>query len=334
MEEIYDTTDDFAFSELKLNTPTSQTGGNYFLKFSMKSNPLYIQTPKCLTKNGFVKSGKKMQCELMFSNEDEAFIRWMENLESHCYQAIYDRRKDWFTVDMEMTDIENYFVSPLKIYKSGKFYLLKVNVTTTLGKSNLKIYDENEIPVEMENIQENTRVITILEIQSVKCCARSFQIEIELKQMMVLNPTNLFEKCVIKTASQSSEEVAPTTSIVPSIPPVSKESDSLEKEVPSVSSSGPLEPEQSIVFPSVGPIVVSSKPSLEIMEVDLDVEEIPETECFQIKKRDDVYYKIYLEAKQKAKLAKDLALSAYLEVKRIKNTYLLEDSDEEESLEV
>jgi hypothetical protein len=65
-----------------------------------------------------------------------------------------------------------------------------------------------------------------------------------------------------------------------------------------------------------------------IQEIELDLEQIPETDSFQIKHRNDIYYKIYLEAKQKAKLAKDLALSAYLEVKRIKNAYMLEDSDE------
>jgi hypothetical protein len=40
---------------------------------------------------------------------------------------------------------------------------------------------------------------------------------------------------------------------------------------------------------------------------------------------------MYREARRKAKIARDLALSAYLEAKRIKNTYMLndiEDSDE------
>jgi len=52
-----------------------------------------------------------------------------------------------------------------------------------------------------------------------------------------------------------------------------------------------------------------------------------------------MYYEMYREARQKAKVARDLALSAYLEAKRIKNTYMLddiitsssdEDTDEEE----
>jgi hypothetical protein len=341
MEEIYNTTDDFSFRDLKLHNPTSVNGGNYFLKFSIHSHPLYIQSPKCKTRNGFIKSGKKMQCELMFTNEDEEFIRWMENLEQHCYQCIYDNRKEWFTMDMEMYDIENYFVSPLKIYKSGKFYLLKVNVSTTLGKTSLKIYDEQETPMDMESIKENTNVITILEIQSVKCSAKSFQIEVELKQMMVLQPTNLFEKCLIKSKSNQSVNEPSTIEESHNLTIALSSKDEKTDIIAFTSTISELNDEnlnelskstQNIVseVPFVSELEEQSKSSdLEtIQEIELDLEKIPEAESFQIKKRDDIYYKIYLEAKQKAKLAKDLALSAYLEVKRIKNAYLLEDSDE------
>ncbi len=51
----------------------------------------------------------------------------------------------------------------------------------------------------------------------------------------------------------------------------------------------------------------------------------------QLKKRDDVYYKMYKEAKQKAREAKMIALSNYLEAKRIKMTYLLNDEVSDES---
>jgi hypothetical protein len=41
---------------------------------------------------------------------------------------------------------------------------------------------------------------------------------------------------------------------------------------------------------------------------------------------------MYKEARKKAKLARDLALSSYLEAKKIKNTYMLEDiSDSDDS---
>jgi hypothetical protein len=69
----------------------------------------------------------------------------------------------------------------------------------------------------------------------------------------------------------------------------------------------------------------------ELCEIDLDLDKIETGETVQLKKRNDVYYKMYKDAKQKAREAKMIALTNYLEAKRIKNTYLLEDSSEEES---
>ena len=47
----------------------------------------------------------------------------------------------------------------------------------------------------------------------------------------------------------------------------------------------------------------------------------------QLKEKTEVYYQMYREAKQKAKLAKSLALSSYMEARRIKNLYMLDDID-------
>ena len=62
-----------------------------------------------------------------------------------------------------------------------------------------------------------------------------------------------------------------------------------------------------------------------MQEIDFNLEELAETDQIHIKKRNDVYYEMYREARRKAKIARDLALSSYLEVKRIKNTYMLDD---------
>ena len=63
----------------------------------------------------------------------------------------------------------------------------------------VKIYDENENDVPAETIDENTSMITIVEVQGIRCSAKSFQIDIELKQIMILKPVDLFKKCIIKT---------------------------------------------------------------------------------------------------------------------------------------
>ena len=46
---------------------------------------------------------------------------------------------------MELHDIENYFISILKTYKSGKYYLLRSTIPYSMGKPIIKIYDESEV---------------------------------------------------------------------------------------------------------------------------------------------------------------------------------------------
>ena len=64
-------------------------------------------------------------------------------------------------------------------------------------------------------------------------------------------------------------------------------------------------------------------------EVEFHLEDLNDSETIVIKNRNNVYYEMYKEARKKAKIARDLALSTYLEAKRIKNTYMLENLDDE-----
>ena len=343
MEEIFEPNSTFAFDKLIFSPPTVVPGGNYFIKFSINGNPLYIQSPKCNTKLGIVKAGKKMYCDLMMSNINENFIQWMENLESYTQETIYKNRSKWFETELEKHDIENSFTSPLRSYKSGKFYIARTNIPTRLGKCVLKIYDENENNVELDSIKDSTNIITILEIQGVKCSARSFQIEIEMKQMMVLKPSNLFERCIIKSSNGGSSTISnpDIVSVPPSINlPVfekidlgkkSEESETLEESIDSTKEVM-VDPEifnqevEDLILPES--IKIELPPINEMTEVEFHLDELPENETVTLKQRNDVYYQMYKEAKQKAKIARNLALSSYLEAKRIKNTYMLnEDSD-------
>jgi len=397
MEKIYEPNDSFDFSKLNLLSPSSMPGGNYFIKFRINDNPLYIQPPKCVSKSDILKSGKKHYCDLMFSNENEDFIRWMENLENYCQKKIFEHRSKWFETELDEHDIENSFTSPLKIFKSGKFYISRTNVPTMLGKCSLKIYNEDEHEVDIETIKENTNVITILEIQGIKCSSKNFQIEIEIKQMMVFKENNLFEKCIFTQNNARTEHSStlvvesdvhetpilgmnvsfptPSTSFSPDtnngFPPQLIE-DFLDDSANAISSS-----QKSPIFipdsetnttpgmkngdardgdgdfisdrEDVKDGVVLAEPSAtmlcdlakteqiktneiysdskDILEVNMNIDDLPNDDTIFIKKRNDIYYQMYKEAKRKAKMARDLAISSYLEAKHIKNTYMLENED-------
>ena len=346
MENIYDTNSKFPFDKLVLAPPTVLPGGNYFIKYLVNSMPLYIQPPKCKTKGGIVKSGKRMHCDLMFGNENSEFIQWMEDLEAHTCRAIFDNRSKWFETEMDLPDIENYFSSPLKSFKSGKFYLARTNINTRLGKMSLKIYDEDEQDVDPETIGENTQIITILEVQGIKCSARSFQIEIEIKQMMTVKPTDLFERCILgknKTGSNSTDIVPIFDTKIEDNEILDTVENNLAEIEPKTNNTEEMfeEPKENIsteivdnsdIFGNLGQDtlenVVVPPNSLNEFEIDLNLDEVPATDTFQIKARNDVYYEMYREARQKAKMARSMALAAYLEAKQIKSTYNLTDVDD------
>ena len=194
MDNIIEPTIDYDFSKLYLGPPSTLAGGAYFTRLMYNTNKqLFIQTPKSLTKQGFVKSGKKVYADLMFDNNDTVFINWIENLEIKCQELIFSKGQNWFETKLEKDDIETAFTSPFKIFKSGKFYLLRVNV-----KQNIKVYNEINQIIKGEDISADKMLISILEIQGIKFTSRNFQIEIELKQSMIVSPDPFLDECFIK----------------------------------------------------------------------------------------------------------------------------------------
>ena len=209
MSGIHETNSSFQFDKLLLSSPKLIAGGNHFIKYSISNSSLYIEPPKCAIKGSISKTTKRSYCDLIFSNQDIEFITWMEDLETHTCKQIFENRAKWFESDMELSDIENYFASPMKSYKSGNNYLVRTNIPTRLGKINLKIYNENEEEIDPDTITEDTNVVTVLEVQGIKCSARSFQIEFEVKQMLQIAPVNMFDKCILLKKNISTIDTIP-----------------------------------------------------------------------------------------------------------------------------
>jgi hypothetical protein len=340
MQSIQEPTDNFDFNNLILNTPYV-VNGEPFIKYRFNDTPLYIQPPKCRIKKGIQsvnKSNKKLYCDLTFTNEDSSFIKWLENLENYTTKIMYNNREKWFETDLEQNDIEESFISPLKISKSE--YIIRVYIPTILGKSSLKIYDEDENLVDIEKIKENENVITILEIQGIKCSPTSFKIDIEMKQLLVLKPVNIFEKCIFKI--NKNIEVKKEESILEEKKEIVLENIENSTEKNTVLEDFPEEQNnQNTTENNTEELEVSTnekqnessknKDGLEEIDIVLDV--LPPEETFSLKNRNEVYYTMYKDAVKKAKMAKEIALASYLEAKRIKNTYMLNDIDEESDLE-
>lgn len=363
MDNIIEPTIDFDFSKLYLGTPSALTGGAYFTRIFLNNKPLFIQTPKCQTKQGFIKSGKKIYVDLMFDNNDSIFIHWIENLESQCQKLIYEKGEGWFQTKLEKDDIETAFTSPIKIFKSGKFYLVRVNV-----KPHIKIYNESDEIIPLEEVTNDANIISILEIQGIKFTSRNFQIELELKQSMMVSPDPFLESCFIKkpvssykkpelnaTANTSSSAISNTTAntnaTTKEISPLVEDTDMNTKvdledfiqdsvkdlqKYDTEQETTPTEPAENILLE----IEDLNEPeenhqTNELTEMELkNVDTDSSLETMTLKKPNQVYYEIYQKAKEKASQAKKDAILAYLEVKNIKKTYRIETEEEESDSEL
>lgn len=392
----------FDFSSLSLANPQGLQGGAYFSKLKLNGQPFLVQTPKCSTKNGIHKTEKKIYCDMMFTNDDEEFVNWTNQLESTIKNLIFEKRNLWFHNDMDHDSIDYHWQNLLRTYKGNKL-LLRCFIPKSksrIGSKTVQIYNEDEEELTFDDIDNTAKMISILEVSGLKFTSQSFQLEFMLRQIMIIKEKPLFNKCLIKISN-------PPTNITTTKPELdsdaesdisvddstlqieAKEQENTEKENESnkniesnptnkivaqdISSSDILAPEVDASDNLVNETVDLSNNSkiniddiqelpvnnqidstenleeTEPIEQDTDtteeslekngiineIEILPpseSTDSVTLKKPNEVYMEIYKEAKKKAQEAKKHAIQAYLEAKRIKSLYLLdeiESSDDE-----
>jgi hypothetical protein len=385
---ICTTYDDFDFSKVVLTHPESLHSGSFFTKLNVNNNMFYIQTPKCTSRQGVVTTaGKKSYIDLMFSCDDAKFIEFMENLEKHCVDKIYDKKNSWFTNDIDKSDIENAFTSALRSLKAGKYYVLRANIVSS--KNLLKtptcfVFDETEKQLSIDDVKPDNDLIAVLEIQGIKFTPRSFQFEVIIRQALIMSNKPVFQSCVIKKNistpsnaveydlqnNNSTHEIQNSsnvnnkdlaTNVKNSESKLKSEKEILDLKENITSTGSKIQP---IPIPASASILslalkkTENNTKINKQKEDIDDEddnindavnnitnikenetietikelteadlEIKDDESIKLKKPNDIYYEVYLAAKEKARAARKLAFDAYLEVKKIKKTYMLDDSD-------
>ena len=192
MENIIDPTDTFDYELINLDNPTPVQGGCFFTKLNCgeKKLPLYLQLPKCRSKQGICKttSSKKFFIDLIFNSYENSLITWFENFENRCRELIFEKKDNWFQSEMDLDDIESHFNSCMKTYKSGKYIVIRCYIPNnkTIRKNYCLIYDENENILNVDDVKENLEIIPLIAIEGIKFSSKSFQIEINVPQIMVL----------------------------------------------------------------------------------------------------------------------------------------------------
>ena len=364
--------DTFDFEQLRLLPATGIQGGAYFTKFEYNNKPLYIQTCKTQTRQGLVKSGKRFYCDLMLDTTNEDIITWFEELENKCYDLMYEKKDRWFQGSISREDIENTFTPTLRVYKSGKFYLIRANLkTNTSNELELKIYDEEQHHLEKEEFTNKSKIVSILEICGIKFTQQKFQIEIVLKQCMIINDEIMFEGCLINTNNrllknknnlvERNVNVNENTNDSINLVKVENNQENDKKEEIKNTHSNKEENKNEYnennledfnnsietVQEKLQFIENNNKNNKESTEYEIenDNDSLTEIDPFddvknllndekipmKIKQPNEIYYEMYKKARLEAKEAKKKAQKAYLEAKQIKDLHLLDISDSDSS---
>jgi hypothetical protein len=397
---------DLNLSNVTLSMPSSVQGGSYFTRIHYSKRPLYMQSPKCISKQGITAVGKKMYIELVISNEkDGEFISFLENLEKTCIDMIFEKRHIWLTDDLEKTDIETAFASIIKSYKNGTSHLLKLNINNTsnhakhgIGIGGLQtcfVFDENNNSLKFDDVKPEMSFITLIEFEGIKFTSKSFQFEMNARQILVIDEKPIFNSCLIKPKKKydsesnekvnedrdrettdtvgQSEECIPTSIVsntdvdtglglandctthgnsvanddstttavktAETTIELIKENEMMMRENESaennnVESLGELKEETTQnekVNENENETVEMHQHEHEgeLVEVNLDIPQELDSgfEKIKLQNANDVYYKMYKEAKEKAKSAKKIAVEAYLAAEEIKFTYNLVDNE-------
>ena len=399
---FYDDKDLNIHNNITLSMPSSVQGGSYFTKIHYAKRPLYMQSPKCVSKQGITAVGKKMYIELVISNEkDGEFISFLENLEKVCIDIIFEKRHIWFTDELEKTDIETAFASIIKSYKHGTSHLLKLNINNTsnhakhgIGIGGLQtcfVFDETNNPLKFDDVKPETQLITIIEFEGIKFTQKSFQFEMNARQMLIIDEKPIFNSCLIKTKKKDDEqnekdekmdnnrenkgddkgddntdnkdhdntdnkgddELKTTEAsftpahLATAVPVIASKSESGVQETETESTEtikneecvGKLNLKQEEEEEVKDLEINTSSESIEmhpeyegeheLVEINLDIpqELDPGFKKIKLQNANEVYYKMYKEAKEKAKSAKKIAVEAYLAAEEIKFTYNLVDNE-------
>ena len=374
MESMLSPDENYPFDKIKIKTPKALQGGTYCANLEVDNSPLIIQTPKCKTKNGIHRTAKQIYCDLVLDRDHQAFLDWMEKLQDRVRNLILENSSKWFHESPSMDEIEYNWNDSIRTRKD--YYLIRsfVHKPKGISKVSLQIFDTDENQLNIDQVDSNKNVICILEIIGLKFSSNSFHLEICLRQMMVINEKPLFNKCLIKLDSKKNngekiveKEELVTENLENNVENKTKKEEIEENQETEVSTvinnlvdttesnenNEEVENKENVeelseVVNNVEKEKVDEDEKQEVIEEPVkplekndDLEEIElnitEEEPMRLKEPNEVYLDIYKQAREKARKAKNEAIKAYLEAKRIKELYMLDvvdsSSDEEEEEE-
>ena len=198
--------DTFPFKHIFFSQPKPIGGGGYFIKINDSNDiPLCIQFPKCVTKNGLVKTKRHNYTDLLYEKESsESVIQWIEQIETKCLNFLDEKKNIWFGDDITKEDIENMLNPIYRLYKSGKNVCIRsyIDYDKKNDKNILSIFNEDGRPYKEKTDLDDISFIPLIQLSGIKFSTKSIEIELKLLQGLVIKLPSIEETCLILRNNQ------------------------------------------------------------------------------------------------------------------------------------
>lgn len=306
--KIYSVKEKIDSTKITLGNPGRIQGGSYYAKLFYNNDDMYIRVNNCSTKNKVIE-GKKSYVDIMFTIHESEYIDYLHQIETRIKEILSEKSGDWFS-NINPDDIEHFFNSCMKIYKTHN-NVLRSYVGQRESLQACSVFDEHNVQVSYDSIQEGTKIACILHIKGLRFTSNSFQLDIDNKQILLLPEKNDFDTCLLNLKEQEAEAKA-TEAPKESLEAEEVESKTEEAEEP-----------------------VDNKEDLDatIREYDIGMDELSKEDTISLRDPKEVYREMYRIAKKKARDTRKMAIQAYLDVREIQSNYSLSDEDDDEEEE-
>ncbi len=353
MTTILYSNNDIDENHIYLDEPKRIKGGAFYSKIYYKDKPLHLQTTICTNKNGMIETNKKKYIDLLF-NDNKNSIMWIENLETILKRKIREKNNEWFSNSMEEEDIEDFFNSSFRRYKNNS-YLVRTYIKEPPYQ--ISIFDENEKEISIKEIDKRN-MISIIHFDGIKFTNTTLLINIYIKQILILEKEEEKQhKCMInkkvifsnntsdnekeendRQENFNTEEQDKIKVIEEDIIQQSKNENTTEETIHHSKTNDKEEEKVMDIDKNISLEKVSKNDFTDELEEYTDKIVPLDNEAIKLKPPNKVMYDVYKNIRKKIRYAKKMVVEGYLEARRIKKLYLLDDlesdsSDEEENLD-
>ena len=149
--ETFEANASLNFESISLANPQPVQGGSFFTRATLDNDkPIYIQLPKCYTKNGIIQTKRGKYSDLLYEkNNQEELIEWALTLEKTTQQKIFDKKNTWFHNELSLDDIETMMSPIFRLYKSGTKLLIRsyIDISQHNNSDKCLAYNEQKLQV-------------------------------------------------------------------------------------------------------------------------------------------------------------------------------------------